>query len=111
MSSINRVGQKVVCTVGEWKAWVVVCSSTMESRPREGEVYTVTGFADDSRGCPAIHLLELRGYDCACRDASNEPWDIRAFRPADERKTDISEFESILKKGTVRLPDDQQVDS
>jgi hypothetical protein len=94
MNAINRIGQKVVC-VAENAIWSYVCE-TLRVHPMKGSVYTVTGFATIISDIPGIHLRELGGFTCSCSGADNQAWPISAFRPLDQRKTDISEFEKLL---------------
>jgi hypothetical protein len=101
MNPINRDGQKVIC-VSDHRAWLFVCP-TITVYPRARETYTVSGFApikmkDGSEDIPGIHLRELEGFTCSCGGFTNEPWPVEAFRPVDERKTDISAFTQLLDK-------------
>jgi hypothetical protein len=100
MNAINRIGQKVIC-VGPEMIWRSVCP-TLEVLPVRGQVYTVTGF-EEVDGLPAIHLREIEGFSCECGGFSNAPWLISAFRPVDERKTDISAFTELL--NTTKAPE------
>jgi hypothetical protein len=61
----------------------------------EGQTYTVAGFAD-SFGHPGIHLAEVPGYQCACKKIPVSSWPIFAFRPVDERQTDIGALKDLL---------------
>jgi hypothetical protein len=72
-----RVGQKVVCVNDSCQYW---------TRPwiRKGHVYTVSHFADNG-----VHLVESPG-----KPRGFFSW---RFRPAVERKTDISIFTKMLK--------------
>jgi hypothetical protein len=72
--------------------------------PKRGEVYTVTGFADTVAGLPGSHLREVADLKCACHGISNVPWLISAFRPLDERKTDIGALTSILDRQPEKVP-------
>ena len=96
MNPINRIGQKVIC-VGDERVWFVYVCPTIVDFPKRGEVYTVAGFANvgDST-LPGIHLREVPPLECACKSIVGAAWLLSAFRPVDERKTDISEFNSLL---------------
>lgn len=92
---INRIGQKVVCV---WPAWAHGCGS-LKCFPLENETYTVTAFARTAgrdNGLPGIHLAELPGFECECKNIGPSSWPIIAFRPVDERETDISAFKDLL---------------
>lgn len=93
---INRVGQKVACV---WPAetWRAGCPA-IRQYPVYIEVYTVAAFAETAgRPLPGIHLVELPGFQCACKRIAPSAWPLSAFRPADERQTDISALEDLLK--------------
>ena len=96
MNAIIRIGQKVICVVPD-RFWTQQVCPSLKVIPRHGEVYTVTGF-EDLHGVPCIHLREIAGLSCECGGISNAPWLIQAFRPVDERKTDISVLTEILNK-------------
>jgi hypothetical protein len=96
MNPINRIGQKVICVVPD-RFWTQQVCPSLKVIPRKDEVYTVTGF-EDLHGVPCIHLREIVGLSCECGGLNNAPWLIQAFRPVDERKTDISVFAEILNK-------------
>lgn len=95
MNGIDRIGQKVVCVVPV-EFWLLGICISMPAFPRQDRTYTVAGF-EDSSGHPGIHLQEIAGIDCPCRKLTNTAWPLSAFRPVNERKTDISQFESLLK--------------
>jgi hypothetical protein len=98
MNPINRVGQKVRC-VGDERVWLFMVCPVLKSYPKRGEIYTVAGFGDVAgTGRPGIHLREIADLECACKQTSGVPWLLSAFRPLDERKTDIGEFQALLKK-------------
>jgi hypothetical protein len=94
MNAINRIGQKVIC-VAENAIWQYLCE-TIRTHPIKGSIYTVTGFAPIMGDVPGIHLRELDGFSCTCSGVANAAWPISAFRPLDQRKTDISQFEKLL---------------
>jgi hypothetical protein len=96
MNPINRIGQKVICVVPD-RFWTQQVCPSLKVTPRKGEVYTVTGF-EDLNGVPCIHLREIAGLSCECGGINNAPWLIAAFRPVNERKTDISVFTEIMHK-------------
>lgn len=104
MNPINRIGQKVRC-VGDERVWLTMVCPSLKDYPRKGEVYTVTGF-ESYHGLAGIHLREVAPLECDCKRISGVPWLISAFRPLDERQTDISEFTSILDKAPTidRVP-------
>lgn len=95
MNPINRIGQKVVCT-GDERIWLFFICPTLKDYPKRGEVYTVAGFETTYAGLPGIHLREVADLECACSGITGAPWLITAFRPLDERKTDISELQTLL---------------
>jgi hypothetical protein len=90
---INRIGQKVACT---WPAfaWKLGCLS-IARYPVENQAYTVAAFAD-TFGKPGIHLSEVPGFECACKGIGLSAWPLAAFRPVDERETDISALKDLL---------------
>ena len=92
MSDINRIDQKVICIQPKIFFWVMCLGVDC---PIEGQVYSVAGFADALTE-PGIHLREIAGFTCACRDITNGAWPMRAFRPVDQRKTDISDLAKLL---------------
>lgn len=94
MNPINRVGQKVRC-VGDERVWLIFVCPSLKQYPKQGEVYTVSGF-ETYAGLPAIHLREIGDLECACLRVSGAPWLLSAFKPLDERKTDIGELQSLL---------------
>lgn len=94
---INRVGQKVVCMWPAW-AWAAGCAS-LSRFPLENAVYTVDAFARTAgrdNGVPGIYLAELPGFECECKKIAPSSWPLSAFRPADERHTDISALKDLL---------------
>lgn len=101
-----RVGQKVVCigtegTPGiDWDNW---CKFWCIIKPRRSEVYTVRDTRPGSNG-QMIRLFEIVNPIIEFRDAPPQEiwWWASAFRPAVERKTDISVFTKILR--TTKLP-------
>ena len=93
---INRIGQKVVC-VWPAHAFKAACYA-IQQFPVEKEAYTVSAFADTAgHPLPGIHLAELPGFACACKRVASSSWPLIAFRPADERQTDISALKDLLK--------------
>ena len=101
MNPINRIGQKVVCNVDR-SLWLLYgCGNVLKMAPNKGDVFTVSGF-ETWRGIPCIHLRELANMECTCLKYSS-PWPIAAFRPVDERTTDISAFTEIL--NTTKAPE------
>lgn len=103
MNPINRIGQKVCC-VGDERVWFAFVCPSLKVYPKKGEVYTVAGF-ETYAGLPGIHLREIGGIECACNGLSGVPWLISAFRPLDERRTDISELQSLLAPTSRELVD------
>lgn len=111
MNPINRRGQKVVCVIAfEYE----ICGSTPEvSSLSLGEVYTVDDFLDlshalvEARLWPGITLVEYPGLRIKLASTGVwEPmgWPLVAFRPVDERETDISD---LVRLGTsVRQTED-----
>lgn len=93
MNAINRVGQKVCCVAPE-QIWLIVCPSIREY-PRKGQVYTVIAF-EDVFGLAGVRLREIGGNSCKCAGFEDKPWLLAAFRPLDERKTDIGELQTLL---------------
>jgi hypothetical protein len=94
--AIDRVGQKVVCVV-EFDIFLLD-GSRYGPVPVKDQVYTVAAFGefpfsfDQARkGMPGISLVEVPDIQ-APRSGSEAPWPMIAFRPVDERKTDISEI-------------------
>lgn len=102
MNAINRVGQKVKC-IGDERIWLLLVCPTLKVFPRLGETYTVAGF-EHYQAFPAIHLREIAGLSCACLRISGVPWLISAFKPLDERETDISELRALLVPAPGKVP-------
>lgn len=100
MNAINRREQKVVC-VATINVWIGNTVETLQlydgPTPEPERVYTVDGFIESgfildaprSGSLPGIALVEI---PCSLTSATMEPlgWPIAAFRPLDERATDIS---------------------
>jgi hypothetical protein len=102
MNPINRIGQKVRC-VGDERVWLLFVCPTLKVFPRNGVTYTVAGF-EEHQGLPCIHLREIAGLECACKSLSGVPWLIAAFRPLDERETDIGELRALLVDEPEKVP-------
>jgi len=70
MTSIDRIGQKVVC-VYDSNGWQSFCCG-MASWPSLGDILTVSGFGlvEDM---PGIWLYELPPIDCSCCGLSGAP--------------------------------------
>lgn len=102
MNPINRIEQKVLC-VGDERIWLAFVCPSLREYPKKGQVYTVTGF-ETYGGLPGIHLREVAPIACECMGVSGLPWLISAFRPLDERKTDIGELQSILNRQPEEVP-------
>lgn len=111
MNGINRRGQKVVCIAD----MVITCRShTGIERKYPGPfpvmegVYTVVNFImsgidmdePDKGKSPGLELAEVPTVMCCCGCGAKAGWPIFAFRPLDERKTDISTFTEIAGKVT-----------
>ena len=78
------VGMKVVCVAkGRWTS---LDGDSGLPKPKFGEVCTITGFVKHEEEI----FLTLAGYD------PFDIFDIRQFRPLEERKTDISVFTAML---------------
>lgn len=102
MSNNFRVGQKVVCIDDaclpgyKWG----------EGKPEVGKVYTVReiGLISFIDGSPCIRLEELYRPNARAHGVKHPdmPYMARRFRPAIERKTDISIFTKMLTKQTVK---------
>ena len=99
MNPINRVGQKVVCVMPA-NVWLLGVCISLTDYPVKDRVYTVSGF-ENSLSHPGIHLTELSGITCPCKGLKDLAWPISAFRPVDERKTDISQFTKLTKPNDV----------
>jgi hypothetical protein len=87
-----RVGQKVVCvdeSTHDRGGW-----HPLSGIPQVGEIYTVTALGTH-RGMPAVRLREIRN------GAHDGYYRAKRFRPAVERKTDISVFTEILRRTTL----------
>lgn len=92
------VGQKVVC----WNAdWPKASYYGEEILPQKDEVYTIRELVEIA-GCKLLRVNEIHNpvmdynfgeYECAFR--------VSRFRPAVDRKTDISIFTKMLKSGKV----------
>ena len=102
MNGINRRGQKVVC-VAEVTVIVGDISALRKydgPAPRREAVYTVDGFiesvllAGPFGTVPGIALMEI---PCVLKPPGMQPmgWPIAAFRPLDQRETDISELRKL----------------
>ena len=105
--SINRVGQKVVC-VASASLWQFVCSRyyIIGGFPEFGRTYTVTAFENIvPSGRPGVHLAEMPGLTCECKSIRNSSWPIAAFRPVDERETDISALQALLDTAPAEAPE------
>lgn len=87
-----RVGQKVVCVDDgpHRSGW-----NPHGDAPIKNKVYTVVG-VETYRGLVGIHLREIRN------GSHNGLYKAMRFRPAVERKTDISVFTEILR--TTKAP-------
>ncbi len=108
MNGINRRGQKVIC-VASFSIHGLFGEVVPHQTPQPDHVYTVADFIDcigasvegQYGRMPGIDLVEvpviiLRG--------TNKPsgWPLVGFRPADERKTDISDLVKAAKDATIK---------
>ena len=98
MNAINRIGQKVICVIRMVAQYEDgVCSS--EGVPQVNCAYTVSGFVSAPTQLapgivmhsPGITLTEVDSPECSCCGA-RMGWPIQAFRPVNERKTDIGDL-------------------
>lgn len=117
MNGINRRGQKVRCIAG---FYIETCNGDVlppacPLTPQVGETYTVDGFlltgivvdrGTVTKHGPGIVLREINSPTCDC--CSNlMGWPIVAFRPLDERKTDISTLVEAGNRTDLLTPDDK----
>lgn len=100
------VGQKVVCVDASEEAhdlpeWC--CPIGDLSGLEEGKVYTVREYGLDDIGLPTVWLQEIyRESHPEAEDVGEPGYSPRRFRPAVERKTDISLFKAMLNPSDVR---------
>jgi hypothetical protein len=91
-----RVGQKVVCVEDRFSAR---CRIDIPALPVKGQTYTVRGVYGHANG-QMIWLEEIANPLCVLDDVGGAPiepcWPSCRFRPAVDRKTDISTFTKIL---------------
>jgi hypothetical protein len=92
MNPINRIGQKIVCINDNWVEPFPNCGP----HPVKDGVYTVSGFPTDG-------FLFVTGFERS--DFGAKSYDITYFRPADERKTDISDLVKLTEIETIQSPD------
>lgn len=96
-----RVGQKVVCIYHRPEHM----RRADAIYPEKGGVYTVRGHCPGTDGKERIYLCEIVNVPMQCKLGTLE-WGYlaSAFRPAVERKTDISIFTAMLtpKRKVVR---------
>lgn len=97
--SIFRVGQKVVC-VDDTPSRISTGGFT-KTNLIKNNIYTVQWVGDFSYGSwgvkPALLLEEIsRDGICCGQMYENYPYGAHRFRPAAEKKTDISIFKEIL---------------
>ena len=86
------LGQKVVCVVK-----VPPFSSCGEICPEYGVIYTVRGLGHCPIAGDGIYLEEIHNPPVACVGGTMERYfENWGFRPAVERKTDISIFTAML---------------
>ena len=86
-----RINQKVVCVDAGQSAY------GLPVRLKRGAIYTVTGIVDRGGNNCGLYLAETTGI----HDLRHHPaFRATRFRPAVERKTDISIFQEILRKAT-----------
>lgn len=86
-----RVGQKVVCV-----------TATGARNVREGEVYTVRWSGDFPGRSGLDGSIVTKGVILVEVEADGLGFDARRFRPAVERKTDISIFKAMLNPSRVK---------
>jgi hypothetical protein len=92
-----RPGQKVVC-VGTANPSHI---NYGEAVPEKGKVYTVRDIA--LRDGPALRLIEIVNPAHLYLEAFEDCWfDQAGFRPAVDRKTDISFAHEILREASKR---------
>lgn len=90
------VGQKVVCvndTVGIFDKPHINYKKNLGLNVVKGEVYTISQLINHPDGSYCVKLVGVP--DRNCRDFG---YNIKRFRPAVEKKTDISIFKSMLNK-------------
>lgn len=88
-----RVGQKVICIDGSrWPGR----GAGFETYPKEGEVYTISGFGPSDKHC-RIYLAEINNpphnYISGFHPAT---WATIRFRPLVQKKTSIAIFQALL---------------
>lgn len=97
-------GRKVVCIQDEWY------TLNGEQVPVAGKVYTIREIGSTNGGI-YIRLMEIvnapRQYANGFAECA---FDLDGFRPVDERKTDISEFEKLLKPAGLQKGEDADGD-
>lgn len=82
-----HVGQKVVC-VDPDTGRGIWCRG---EAPTKGDVYTVAGFGLTSDGAPSLYFREIQRGERTVKYYKYDPgYAAFRFRPAQERKTDIS---------------------
>lgn len=99
-----RVGQKVVCV--DDRNFTVdrhpQCKKFLPNRPVRGGVYTIRGFDPDVPS--AIYVCEIHNPSRQWVNGYGEgSFNIWRFRPAVERKTDISTFHEILRSASQKV--------
>ena len=94
-----RIGQKVVCVDVTSPA---IRPDARVPWPIVGDIYTVTNRTIDPwSGVPALQLSELPKLH---EDGRPIWYQAKRFRPAVERKTDISVFQKILDDARTKAP-------
>lgn len=89
------VGQKVVCVNAEWGVFNLPGKRYLESKwvLEGGVVYTIRELLTDNLGRATMKLVELID-----RSEFDVGYNRERFRPAVEKKTDISLFKAMLNK-------------
>jgi hypothetical protein len=94
-----RIGQKVVCVLpdGGW------CPLLHDERgPAKGDILTV-GSVTKYKGVVGLAFDEYRNPSQGLGRTRERHFNVKHFRPAVERKTDISVFTEMLKPKTREL--------
>lgn len=98
-----RIGQKVVCVDAKGSDGIWYPGEEIE----EGKVYTIHSvLTHPTKGNPLVRLQELKRVPECMEVWGHDGYGAYRFRPAVERKTDISFAHEILRKASkpAKLP-------